>query len=127
MSYVIKPFAIQELLARAEAVLRRHGHKEPLIAGELVIHRNQPRVEFAGRKVETSLREHAFLELLASAPDHVFSKEELLKRLWEIEFDPQTNVVEVSVARLRRKLGKRGASYIETVINQGYRFRGGLA
>jgi len=120
--YVIKPFALKELLARALAVVRRRGYQEPLRWGDLVIHRHRPRVELGGRAIEVSEREHAFLELLAAAPGRTFSRPELLQRLWEINFDPQTNVVEVLVARLRRKLGPDAASLIATVIGEGYRF-----
>jgi DNA-binding response OmpR family regulator len=121
--YVVKPFAFKELLARLDAVLRRRGHREPLHHGDLVVHHNRPRVEYAGRAIEVTLREHAFLELLAEQPGHVFPRQELLKRLWEIDFDPQTNMVEVFVARLRRKLGPDGARLVETVVREGYRLR----
>lgn len=121
--YVIKPFALRELLARAETVLRRRGYTEPVRVGDLVIHRGKHRVEWGGRRVELSPREYDFLELLASEVGHVWSKPELLRILWEIDFDPQTNVVEVLVARLRRKLGMEAARAIETVVGEGYRLR----
>lgn len=87
------------------------------------MYRNKPRVEYEGKPVEVSQREHAFLEALCTEPERVFSRQELLLRLWEIEFDPQTNVVEVLVARLRRKLGAEASRSIETVIGAGYRLR----
>jgi DNA-binding response OmpR family regulator len=121
--YVVKPFAFRELLARINAVLRRSGHREPIAIGGLVIQRHRPRVEFAGRSIELSTREHAFLELLASAPGQVFARRELLSKLWEIDFDPETNVVDVLVARLRRKLGA-AARLVETVPRAGYRITG---
>lgn len=121
--YVVKPFALKELLARAAAVVRRQGYQEPIERGELVVHRNKPRVEFRGRPIELSQREHAFLELLSSEPGRVYSRQELLSRLWNIGFDPQTNVVEVLVARVRRKVGTEVAALIETVVGEGYRFR----
>ncbi|QDV05639.1 Transcriptional activator protein CopR [Planctomycetes bacterium Poly30] len=119
--YVIKPFAFTELMARIRAVLRRHGYQEAIEIGPLIIHRNRPKVECAGRQVEVSPREHAFLELLASHPGETFSRTDLLQKLWDLHFDPGTNIVEVLVARLRRKLGTGGSGIIETVIRQGYR------
>jgi len=121
--YIVKPFVFRELLARVNAVLRRQGHRDPITIGGLVIYRNRPRVEYVGRTVETSTREHAFLELLGEDLGRVCSRQELLRRLWEINFDPQTNVVEVLVARLRRKLGPEGGRMIETVVREGYRLR----
>jgi DNA-binding response OmpR family regulator len=121
--YVVKPFAFKELLARLGAVLRRRGHREPTVHGDLVVHHNRPRVECGGRDVEVTLREHAFLELLVDHPGRVFTRQELLHHLWEIDFDPQTNMVEVFVARLRRKLGAEGGRLVETVVRGGYRLR----
>jgi DNA-binding response OmpR family regulator len=119
--YMVKPFALMELVARINAVVRRRGQRAPFTIGGLVVHRDRPRVEVDGRTLDTSLREHAFLELLCSEPERVFSKAELLHELWEIDFDPRTNVVEVFVARLRRKLGPTCSGLVETVVREGYR------
>lgn len=119
--YVIKPFAFAELNARIQAVMRRHGYREPISVGPLTVVRNRQRVEIHGKTLEVSPREHAFLELLAESPDRVFTRAELLEKLWEIQFDPGTNVVDVLVARLRRKLGPERSRWIETVVGQGYR------
>ncbi len=121
--YMIKPFAFQELLARLQAVSRRHGYREPLTVGELTVYRTKNRVEFRGREIETSPKEHAFLERLCAEPGKVSSRPELLSSIWDIQFDPQTNVVEVLVARLRKKLGNDAARLIETVVGEGYRIR----
>ena len=122
--YVIKPFDLRELLARATTVVRRQGYEEPIDMDGLVVYRNKPRVEFEGRRIEVSHREHAFLELLCSTPGHVYSREVLLAKLWDIHFDPQTNVVEVLVARTRKKLGAQASGVIETVVGQGDRATG---
>ena len=119
--YVIKPFAFSELSARIQAVLRRHGYQEPIEIGPLTVARNRQRIEIDGKTLEVSPREHGFIELLAENPDKIFTRAELLAKLWEIEFDPGTNVVDVLVARLRRKLGPDRTRWIETVVGQGYR------
>ncbi len=119
--YVIKPFAFAELSARIQAVLRRHGYQEPIEVGPLTVVRNRPRVLIHGAPLEVSAREHGFLELLAESPARVFTRAELLEKLWDIQFDPGTNVVDVLVARLRRKLGPDRSRWIETVVGEGYR------
>ncbi|MFT7484610.1 MAG: DNA-binding response OmpR family regulator [Candidatus Paceibacteria bacterium] len=121
--YVIKPFAFKELLARIHAVLRRHGVHEPLVVGELIVRPDRNRVEYLGRQIETSDKEHELLVALAKAPGRVFSRAELLKLVWQIEFDPGTNIVDVMIARLRRKLAPHGTKLIETVFGEGYRLR----
>lgn len=119
--YVIKPFAFTELTARIQAVMRRHGYREPIEIGALTVARNRQRVEIHGKPLEVSPREHGFLELLAENPARVFTRAELLEKLWDIQFDPGTNVVDVLVARLRRKLGPESSRWIETVVGEGYR------
>lgn len=119
--YVIKPFAFSELLARIQAVLRRAGYQAPVPLGELLLHRNKPLLEGRERSIELSPREHGFLDLLASHPDRIYSRAELLRHVWGLDFDPGTNVVHVLVARLRKKLGPRDADLIETVVGEGYR------
>lgn len=119
--YVIKPFAFSELLARIQAVLRRNGYREPLEHGPLRVHRSKARIEVDGKRIEVSPREHAFLQLVAESPGETFTRADLLRKLWEIDHDPGTNVVDVLVARLRRKLGSARSGLIETVVGKGYR------
>ena len=121
--YVVKPFALKELLARAESVLRRKGYQEPVSIEGLVIYRTRHRVEYKGRVVDLSAREYGLLELLASDAGRVWTRPELLKRLWDMDFDPQTNVVEVLVARMRRRLGPEASKLVETVVGEGYRLK----
>lgn len=123
--YVIKPFAFKELLARIQAVLRRHGVHEPVCVGDLTINPDRNHVEYLGRRVETSEKEHHLLLALSSEPGRVFSRTELLSRVWEIEFDPGTNIVDVLVARLRRKLAPHGSRVIQTIVGEGYRLSTG--
>lgn len=121
--YIIKPFEFAELLARIEVVTRR-GSALPVyeVAGLSVdvAHRT---VEVDGLRVEVSPREFELLHALVEAGGRTLSRAELLDRVWGIGFDPETNVVDVLVARLRRKLGPRGRDVVETVVGKGYRIR----
>lgn len=119
--YVIKPFELRELLARMEAVLRRHEHVRKLEVGDVVLDPVHRTVVRRGERVELSPREFEVLLALAEAPGRVLSRAVLLQRVWGIEFDPGTNLVDVQVARLRRKLHRSGPPIIETVIGEGYR------
>ena len=120
--YLTKPFALDELLARVQARLRTAGTSEPLTleAGGLVLDLRTRRARSDGLDVELSAREFALLELFLRHPDQVLSREQLLARVWGYDFDPGSNVVEVYVGYLRRKLG---AEHIETVRGMGYRLK----
>ncbi len=119
--YVIKPFSFDELLARIDAVLRRREARETLVVGELEIDLIGRRVELSEQPVDVSPKELDLLCALARARGRVLSRAELLEQVWGIAFEPGTNVVDVHVARLRRKLNARGSPLIETVIGEGYR------
>lgn len=120
--YILKPFETPELLARIEAVVRRRQSLPVLAVGDLRIDLARRIVERGGSRIEVTPREFAVLGELAQARGEVLSKSELLKRVWEIDFDPGTKVVEVQVARLRRKLDSgEPSSVIETVVGEGYR------
>jgi DNA-binding response OmpR family regulator len=125
--YLAKPFAFDELLARIEALIRRsHRFAEAaprqLVAGDLVFDRESLTVTRAGQRVELTSKELALLELLMSAPGRVFSRERILNNVWGLSEDPLTNVVDVYIRRLRRKLDGDGPlSVIATVRGAGYR------
>lgn len=119
--YIIKPFAFSELLARMQAVLRRRDTLPAIQVGNLRLDLAARRVWRGERQVDVSSREFDFLRTLAEKPGTVFHRRELLSKVWNIEFDPGTNVVDVLVARLRRKLDPAGGPLIETVVGQGYR------
>jgi len=120
---VIKPFEFPELLARVQAVMRRRSGRAPLVVGDLVLDLDARRAALGGRRLELGDKEFRFLAVLAAEPGKVFDRPELLRRVWEIEFDPGTNVVDVLVARLRRKLAPQ-PGLIQTVAGQGYRIEG---
>ncbi len=119
--YMAKPFAFAELVARVRALVRRAQPGLPpiLTAGDLRLDPAQRIARRAGRRLELSPKELAVLELLLAAGGAVVSPEELLERVWDEAADPFSNVVKVTVSRLRRKLGE--PPVIETVPHAGYR------
>ena len=118
--YIIKPFEFSELLARVDAVLRR-GAPVTIEVADLRVDFSRRVAERGGRRIELSPREFGVLCALAKARGEPVSRKALLEDVWEIGFDPGTNVVEVSIARLRRKLELYGARMIATVAGEGYR------
>lgn len=122
--YVVKPFRFEELLARVRARLRSGAPEEATVrrAGALSLDMRTRRATVDGRSVELTAREYALLEALLRHPDQVLSREQLLSMAWGYDFDPGSNVVDVYVRYLRRKLGE---GVIETVRGMGYRLRAG--
>jgi two-component system OmpR family response regulator len=118
--YLPKPFDFGELLARIRALLRRGpaGREPELRVGELVIDPATRAVALAGRAVELTAREFAVLEYLARHPGEVVSRSTLLEHVWDENFYGSTNVVDVYVGYVRRKLG---APLIATVRGVGFR------
>jgi two-component system copper resistance phosphate regulon response regulator CusR len=119
--YVLKPFEFEELIARIEAVLRRRRALPVLEAHDVRIDLAHRTVERDGRRVDLSPKEFDLLLALVEAQGRVLSRAELLKRVWGIEFDPQTNVVDTAVARLRKRLDRGVEPLILTVVGEGYR------
>jgi two-component system OmpR family response regulator len=122
--YLTKPFAFSELLARVQALIRRATHvAEPtkLSAGDLTMDLLTREVARSGQKIELQAREFALLELLLRHPGRVVTKTMILEHLWDYSFDPQTNVVDVLVHRLRAKVDKDfSAKLIHTIRSVGY-------
>jgi two-component system OmpR family response regulator len=122
--YLVKPFAFVELVARLRALARRKGvEAEPtrFAAGDLTLDLLTRRVERAGTVIELRPREFALLELLIRHPGKVVSKAMILSHVWEYNFDPGTNVVDVLVFRLREKIDKAfERKLIHTVRGVGY-------
>ena len=124
--YLGKPFAFEELLARVRANLRPRtaGPPSVLQAGGISINPLRREVTVDGRAVSLSAREFSLLKAFADHPGQVLSRQELLSMAWNIDFDPQTNLVDVYVGYLRRKLGEpiittiRGAGYCLQTGNQ---------
>ncbi len=120
--YLVKPFEIEELLARIDALLRRTVRAGQLRAGRVVIHRYERRACLDERELPLTEREFALLSYLALRADQVVLRSEILGRVWGMSFDPESNLIEVHISRLRDKLGEH-ATVIETVRGKGYRLR----
>lgn len=122
--YLVKPFSFSELLARAQALIRRStATAEPttLSVGDLTIDLLRRKVTRAGTTIELQPREFALLEYLARNPGRVVSKTMIMEHVWEYNFDPQTNVVEARVCRLRDKIDRPFTKQlIHTVRGVGY-------
>ena len=119
--YVAKPFDSTELIARMEAVVRRRRALPAIEVGDLRIDLGRRVVERGARRIETSPREFDLLRTLAESQGSALSRKDLLQSVWGIEFDPGTNVVEVQISRLRRKIDACGPPMIETLVGEGYR------
>ncbi|MEV6304075.1 response regulator transcription factor [Actinoplanes sp. NPDC051861] len=118
--YLGKPFAFPELVARVRALARRTPSAPPLVRrGDLVVDRARHRASRGGRALSLTRKEFGVLEMLTAADGGVVSAELLLEHVWDAHADPFSNVVSVTVARLRRKLGP--PALIETVVGRGYR------
>jgi DNA-binding response OmpR family regulator len=119
--YLPKPFAFAELVARVRALSRRAQPARPPVMthGDLRLDAAQRIARRGGRRIDLSAKELAVLELLMAADGAVVSPEELLMRAWDEAADPFSNVVKVTISRLRRKLGE--PPVIETVPHAGYR------
>jgi DNA-binding response OmpR family regulator len=118
--YLGKPFAFPELVARVRALARRSPSAPPVVhLGDLTVDRARHRASRAGRALSLTRKEFGVLELLIAADGAVVSAEELLEHVWDAHADPFSNVVSVTLARLRRKLGP--PPLVETVVGRGYR------
>jgi two-component system copper resistance phosphate regulon response regulator CusR len=120
--YVTKPFSFEELLARVKVRLRDRGTRETLElrVGDVTLDLRTRRARVGDVEVELSAREFSLAELLFRHPDQVLSRQQILSHVWGYDFDPGSNVVDVYIRYLRKKLGP---DLIETVRGMGYRLR----
>jgi two-component system OmpR family response regulator len=123
--YLAKPFALTELLARIEALMRRStGNAEVAVIeiADLILDSRAKRVTRAGQVICLQPREFRLLEYLMRHRNQVVTRTMLLKGVWDYNFDPQTNVIDVQISRLRTKVDKgRGVPLIHTMRGVGYR------
>ncbi len=126
--YLAKPFAPSELVARVEALGRRSGSEAPatvLMAGDLEMNLLARTVSRSGEKIDLQPREFRLLEYLMRNAGQVVTRTMLLEKVWDYHFDPQTNVIDVHVSRLRAKIDKGfDEPLLHTVRGAGYRLQG---
>lgn len=126
--YLSKPFFIEELVARIKAVLIRRWHSAPSVlnVGGIRLDIQSRRANWCDTSAILSQREFDLLLCLMNSPDHIFSRQEILKQVWRIGFDPQSNVVDVYIRRIKQKLAKTDNDAlwpVESVRNVGYRIK----
>ena len=121
--YLTKPFEFRELLARLRALLRRPEHLSPsrMCVGDLVLDSASQTARRGGRPIALTTKEYALLEFLARNANRVVGRSEIAEHVWDESFDPFSNLIEVYVNRLRRKLGDdEGAPLLQTRRGSGY-------
>ena len=125
--YIPKPFRKMELVSRVKALLRRAGHTEEVeqdyVLGCLTVSRQKHQVKVDGEEIILTLKEFEMLLLLISNPEIVFTRAQLLDKIWGYQFDGESRTVDVHIRTLRQKLGKAG-QFVETVRGMGYKIGG---
>lgn len=124
--YIAKPFFVEELVARIHAVVRRsQGDRQNLLCvGPLKLDRISRIVTCHQQHIELTSREFNLLEYLMRSPGRVFTRTQILEHVWGYDFNPNTNVVDVCIQRIRKKIDPLGdSSWLESVRGVGYRFR----
>jgi DNA-binding response OmpR family regulator len=125
--YLTKPFHFGELLARVRALTRRRALPllpERVVCGRLVLNTRTQEAWVDGRSITLTAREYALLEYLCRKEDAVVSREEIAEHVWDSRYDPCSNVIDVYVRRLRRKLDRGAVSFIRTRRGAGYQLSG---
>ena len=126
--YLPKPFFVEELIARIKAVLARKlgGQSDEMKVANLTLNKISHQAEWLGTTAILSQREFSLIEYLMRSPNHIFSRKQILKHVWGINFNPETNLVDVCIQRIRKKLNRvqhDGEVFpIETIRGVGYRF-----
>jgi DNA-binding response OmpR family regulator len=123
--YLVKPFAMEELLARVRALLRRPKaqHHDELVVQDLVLKTSSRTVTQSGKGVQLTLKEYAILEYLMRNVGTVITREQLLDHCWDFAYSAFSNITDVYIKQLRKKLGKEHEHYIKTIRGVGYVFR----
>ena len=128
--YMTKPFGFDELLARIRALLRRGGSSraDQLMYEDVSLDRIVHSASRSGERLDLTPKEFQLLEFFLLNPERVVRRTELLEKVWDLQFDPMSNVVDVHIANLRRKLAHpRKADLLHTVRGVGYTLRVGNA
>jgi len=124
--YIVKPFEPKELVARTKAVLRRYEHKDvthEIVYPNLVINKSDYTLKVMGKEIDVPPKELELLFFLASNPNKVFTREQLLERVWGFDFYGDSRTVDVHIKRLREKLNVPDQKWqLKTVWGVGYKF-----
>jgi two-component system, OmpR family, copper resistance phosphate regulon response regulator CusR len=120
--YLTKPFSLDVFLARVRALLRRRGEvrQERLVYEDVELDRLKHTATRAGSDLGLTPKEVQLLEYFLLRPEEVVRRTELLEKVWDLQFDPMSNVVDVHVGNVRRKLGRLGGPLIHTIRGVGY-------
>lgn len=122
--YLVKPFAYSELLARLESLARRENTAataQTLVVADLELNRLTREVRRSGRPIDLTPQEYRLLEYLMQHAGHVMTRTMLLESVWHYHFDPQTNVIDVHISKLRNKIDKNfEVSLLHTIRGAGY-------
>jgi len=125
--YLVKPFALRELLARLAAITRRAApeqQKRRLVVDDVVLDQRAREVYRAGETVHVTPKEYAVLELLMANTGDVISRDTIMRRVWDYDFDGDSNVLETTIKRLRRAIdGERAQPLIQTARGVGYKIK----
>lgn len=128
--YLVKPFAFGELLARIRALLRRPKDMTPavLTVGDIVLDCTSKKAFIESKsdksaEIPLTLREFSILEYFLRNPDRVLTREQIIAHVWDFSFDSFSNVVDVHIKNLRKKLGTEYGKHLETLRGVGYRFK----
>jgi DNA-binding response OmpR family regulator len=124
--YLVKPFSFDNLLARTRAVLRRPkpALSQEYRVGNIKLDNISKKVFFDSQEIKLTLKEFSLLEYLMRHPNQVLSREQILSNIWDFAFDSFSNVVDVHITNLRKKLGDHDCKILETVRGVGYRLNG---
>ncbi len=122
--YLVKPFELEELLARIRALLRRPQEKYPeiLTVRDIIINNATRSVEKNGKMILLTLKEYAVLEYLILNKGRAMTREQILEHCWDFAFDSFSNIVDVYIKQVRKKLNDKDGIYIKTVRGIGYKF-----
>ena len=123
--YVVKPFSLEELLARVRAVLRRPAQVMPteLKVGKLTLNQNTHKVFLEKKEIRLTTKEFALLEYLMRNPNKVIPRDHVMEHLWGFEFSSFSNVIDVHMKNLRKKINNKKNKLIETVRGVGYQLK----
>lgn len=119
--YLVKPVNLDELVARLQAVVQRHRHPRPLVWGEIELDVARRQALRNGTAIDLSPREFDLLLVLVRARGELVPRADLLREVWSMEVDPGTNLLDVHIGRLRKKVDRHGRPLIHNERGQGYR------